>query len=367
MHASGAGKSTLLTLEFFLKDGSSAGPPVPIRILSKAGIGDASVILFVPTGSASFGIGSYRELRGAVTATVTFTPWSRLFAAFRLAIAHPAMLGRIATAIVRGRWNEIRREIRSNAMIEVAGNHRRDYQSWVDGWEPVLVGDLPDATDLHLSALIFGDPQSAAYAETAQSVTGQDDAVGILSAMEGEAGTVLPSDYVLLLQAGEILAPNSIARIRAEIVRLHHPTIVIADHDRLGDDRQRSDPTFQSTPNHTLMLSGTAAQGVWVVRTDRLANLQEVSEHGQWAEAARLASWLTCYRLRDPGRTVRLPFILTHRSPRALSAPRALLGQIANDHLAALGSQFRVEPILHDNLPLLRMTLRSPPPLPPVG
>jgi GT2 family glycosyltransferase len=367
LHVSGAGSTTLLTLEFFLKDGSSAGPPVPIRISSKASIGHASVILFVPTGSASFGVGSYWALRGDVTATITFTPWSRMFAAFRLAIAHPTMLGRIAVAIVRGRRNEIRREIRSNAMIEIAGNHRRDYQSWVDGWEPVWVREPPDATGRRLWALIFGDPKSAGYAETAHSLTAQDDGVGILSAMEGESGTVPSNDYVLLLQAGEILATDAIARIRAEMVRLHYPTIAIADHDLQDDDGRRSEPTFQSTPNHTLMLSGTAAQGVWVVRADRIANIQAVSEHGKWAEGARLASWLQCYRLRDSGRTVRLPFVLTHRSRQVLSAPQELLGQIVNDHLVALGSPFRVDPVRHDDLPLLRMTLRSPSPPPPVS
>jgi hypothetical protein len=53
--------------------------------------------------------------------------------------------------------------------------------------------------------------------------------------------------------------------------------------------------------------------------------------------------WLPGLRAtaHDPGRTVRLPFILSHRGPETDSAPPELIAKIVNTHLALLGNPLR--------------------------
>jgi GT2 family glycosyltransferase len=141
---------------------------------------------------------------------------------------------------------------------------------------------------------------------------------------------------------------------------LGHPAIATTDHDRIGAGGLRSDPALTPTPNHALMLSGTLARGAWFIRADLLPADSAISEGGRWAEPVRLAAWLACYRAHEPGRTVRLPFILSHRGPETDTAPAALIARIVNAHLTALGHGMRVRPVTLGDLPVLRLALPAP-------
>ncbi|MGH7154422.1 MAG: glycosyltransferase [Acetobacteraceae bacterium] len=150
------------------------------------------------------------------------------------------------------------------------------------------------------------------------------------------------ADYVALIQSGEVLSRHALPLLADQAAALGWPDIIYADEDCLTPRGRRHSPVFRPEPSRMLMLSGTLATGVWLVRRHLLAH---VPAHGaNWAEAVRLDAWL---RLQESGRsaagTRRLPFVLTHRRPDTEKAPPEALARVARDHVARTDLPARVE------------------------
>ena len=139
----------------------------------------------------------------------------------------------------------------------------------------------------------------------------------------------LDCDYMVLMEAGEVLPDHALAVLADEVARLDGPSIVYADEDEITADNIRSRPQFKPQPNHALMLSGTLSRGVWLVRRDLLVG---TGNDVEWAEVLRLEIWLREYEAGRAATTCRLPYILTHRRSDTLAAPADALAHVVTNH-----------------------------------
>ncbi len=162
------------------------------------------------------------------------------------------------------------------------------------------------------------------------------------------------ADYLAVLQAGEVVAPHALALLAWEAFRRGRPPILYADEDRLDPDGSRHDPLRKPAPGRLLMLSGTQATGVWLIRRDLLADgepqgLTQGLTQGEpqgltWAETVRLDAWLRLHEAGNAAAVCHLPLVLTHRRPDAESAPPAALAAVGAAHLARTGFPARLAP-----------------------
>ncbi|HEY6432557.1 MAG TPA: glycosyltransferase [Acetobacteraceae bacterium] len=147
--------------------------------------------------------------------------------------------------------------------------------------------------------------------------------------------TVSDAEYCAILQPGEILPAHAVALLADRAVSLGRPAILYADEDRIGRDGRRYAPQFKPAPSRTLMLSGTLATGVWLVRRDHLAGFSPGSE--AWAETLRMDAWLRLHEAGRAGESHRVPFVLTHRRSDTKMAPAPALAAVASAHLRRTG------------------------------
>ncbi|HTJ89312.1 MAG TPA: glycosyltransferase [Acidocella sp.] len=142
--------------------------------------------------------------------------------------------------------------------------------------------------------------------------------------------SVPTTDYVAILQAGEVLPSHALLLLAAEAVRRGQPAILMADEDRIAIDGSRSDPMFKPELNLSLICSGTLSRGIWLIRRDLAATI----DGNQWAECVRIEAW---FRARTLGLTdvpCRVPYVLTHRRADAEDAPAADLTRVVERCLA---------------------------------
>jgi GT2 family glycosyltransferase len=350
----------LISMALDMANGATAGAPVFLSRHRKAAGEHATRITHVPDEATAFVIDAIGKGAPSGNAVVSLVPLRPTVAALLLIVSYPHVIGKMVLAGLRGRWRQARHELIRVAMMKNANTHPHDYQLWLATYEPRPSPDPAGPLPGPMAALVFGDPKSAAFAATARSVATQNPPMPCLSASDGGAASLAPDAYAVVLQAGELLAPGSMAGACSELARLGHPAIATADHDRIDANGFRSDPTLTPTPNHALMLSGTLARGAWFIRAGLLPVDPAISEGGLWAEPIRLEAWLACYRAHEPGRTVRLPFILSHRLPETGDAPAALMARIVNAHLSTIGHGMRVRPVTYGALPALRLALPAP-------
>ena len=149
------------------------------------------------------------------------------------------------------------------------------------------------------------------------------------------------AEYVALLQSGEVLPPHALPLLAEQATALSGPDILYADEDALTASGHRRDPVFKPAPSRTLMLSGTLASGVWLVRRTLLDHYSPGVE--AWAETLRLDAWLRLHEAGHASASHRVPHILTHRRVDVESAPAAALAAVVRQHLARTGLPARVE------------------------
>jgi O-antigen biosynthesis protein len=285
---------------------------------------------------------------------------SRGAAALLLMAWHPLRFWRALRGAAGG-WGDRSRA----ALYEVAtrGSAPPSYAQWVDlfdRWEGPARARLLDSPRRsnwpRLSVVVFhaGKEGDGALAATLDGLKEQWVAVphGIVAGTGDAARRALAtalrdadSDYVVLVQAGERLAPHALALLGDEIARLDRPDAIFADEDGITRDGRRHGPLFKPEASHTLMLSGSLTRGIWAFRREHLedeATAGSVWAETVWAETVRLETWLRL-RERDPGlRTSRLPFVLTHRLSDAEAAPAMALADVVRQHLdrTALPARF---------------------------
>jgi GT2 family glycosyltransferase len=348
----------LVSISFLQVNGEMTGDLLFLSGRRRGAEQRAEGILFVPADAVRFAVETLVSHPPVGEATVVLRPLTQMAAALALLAINPGMARTVALSLLRGRWKSARRELSRMATSHYASNHPRDYLLWITTSEA-----FPDPAELPgrtVSGLVYGDPDSAAFAATARSLSGQTPPVVGFPASEGGASRLAPDSYALILQAGEVVAPGGVAAGLAELHRLGYPAIATADYDHIDAGGRRCDPSFGPSPNHVAMLSGSQTRGAWFVRAGSLPDNSAVSEGGLWAEPVRMMAWLDSYRARDPGRTVRLPFILSRRTVDTGSAPAALMARFANEHLAAIGAGLRVHPVMLEATPVLRLAVPSP-------
>ncbi len=215
------------------------------------------------------------------------------------------------------------------------------YADWIRFFDDWSAFALPDGSFPSIAYAVCSErDESEALAATLRSLRRQPGeprhvVIGPAAmAQRAERIAGLEADYVGILQAGEILAPHATALAAFALDRCGRPEIAICDDDEIDRAAVRHRPHFKPVPGHALMLSGTLARGLWLVRRGTLA--AQPCPSG-WAEDWRLRCWLDGYH-RDQGRSsARLPYILSHRGPDVELAPAAVLADAVGSHLRRQG------------------------------
>ncbi len=323
-----------------------------LRALRGAAHPSRETLCVVPPEAVELRIRAARARPGpdvapAATPRLVLRSMPRWRAALRMLVQQPGVFAELLAASLRQRQRPSPRQM----LTLVAAERARldvDYATWIalfDRWDAAA----PSPAGPSIGYAIFvADAESAqaALAATLDSVAAQPGAVPSV-VMQGEPTdaaawrarlTGLGTDYIGLLQAGEILPAHATSLAAAALRGQGATEIAIADEDALTPEGARQEPFFRPVPDRYLMLSGTLSRGLWLVAAPTLACLPVApTTH---AEALRLDLWL---RRREAGPedfSRRLPFILTHRRADAEVAPPAMLAAVAQAHLTRAGLPF---------------------------
>ncbi len=332
----------LVSITFRRADGYAPNRPTFLTRGWRGGGRIVSCLAHVPADAVDFVVETLGRGAPVKPVQLSMRPVGRHRAALTMLLEQPATIWRLFLGAVQGDFSQMRRDLGALVPNGRGARPPNDYQLWIFACEPPLSAAAHDGPGAR--ALIFGDPESPAFLATQQSLAGQEPPVPWLAAARDDLTAVSPGTYLILLQAGEILAAGAVASALWELRRLGEPGLAVSDYDHLDANGARQEPMPGPTPGHALMLSGTACRGAWFLRSDLVPAGLAASAGGQWAELARLAAWLTCYRMGRTEMTVRLPFFLTHRARETLSPPMETMTALVNDHLAGLDHTLRVRP-----------------------
>lgn len=354
-------------------------------------------IVFVPAAATGVRLHLFGGTVAAPNLALRCARLSRPAAALALGAGR---LPHLAAILLRGLFTapralpgRLRAELGAGAIEGVPPDPAADYALWIRLFEdgaPILPAGL-SITVLVLHAAEAGAALAASLAAAATALAAFPTPAGATPAgpiAVGPVGVSLDralaatrTDYVALLQAGEILPPHALARLAAEAAAHDRPALLYADEDRLTADGTRCDPQFKPAPSRSLMLSGVLATGVWLIRRDLLAapapaapgaspggpataapRLPPDIAHSApaaaarppgapnahaaqaWAEAVRLDAWLRLHEAGGAGATCHVPLVLTHRRADTEIAPPAVLAAAAQAHCARTGLPARIVP-----------------------
>ena len=314
-------------------------------------------IALLPAGATEVRV----ELFGAQAAAglrLRCTVLSRPAAALALAArAWP----RLALTLIRGALRapralpgRLRAELGASALAVAGPDRASVYAAWARLFGGDPVGPIGAAGGSITVLVLHAGPKGAAFdasleaagvalaalGPSAGGAVSRAIAVGPGGMTLAQALAATPAAYLAVLQAGEILPPQALARLAAEISARDDLAILYADEDRLGPDGTGRDPLFKPAPSRTLMLSGTLATGVWLIRRDLLA--RPTGDAAAWAETLRLDAWL---RLQEAGGAAvsrLVPLVLTHRRADTETAPAGALAAVARAHCARSGLPARI-------------------------
>ncbi len=225
-----------------------------------------------------------------------------------------------------------------------------------------LIVDLPSDAD--------PEQRDAARDSTLRSVRAQEygDQDVVVGMGEPVATTPAGGDFVLLLEAGDILAPHALLLLAQAI--LAHPAAVLLypDHDSLDAEGRRSNPQFKPDWNPDLLPAYDYLGGVCCIAGDAWRDASGDAGSGpETSDAAlrRYARVLRITRACAPERIVHVPRVLVHRPTRAEVPPSAASEEAARRVVAeALAPQGAiVEPGLLPGTRRVRYPVPAPAPL----
>jgi GT2 family glycosyltransferase len=121
----------------------------------------------------------------------------------------------------------------------------------------------------------------------------------------------LTAPWIVLLRAGEVLAPDALAWLALAVQACPAARFVTADCDFLTPDGTRRDPAFKPVADSVLLRTEFPAWGVAAVRDAASLAGEAPDAHAARCAAAR----------RHPNAIVRVPRILTHFTESAAPAP----------------------------------------------
>jgi GT2 family glycosyltransferase len=276
---------------------------------------------------------------------------------------------------LRGGRQGIGIRVRATMAMLATGKPPSSYQLWIkkfDNWTVqqhacLMQSDRRDSWP-KISVYVFcgpkpsyNDPASPALRSTLNSIERQLLRVPVHLIGEVAPGMALSeavpatdTEYVALLQAGEVLPVHALAMLAEWITGLGRPDAVYADEDLISSETIRHSPLFKPQPNRSLMMSGTLTSGVWLVRRECLLECSD--RDGYWAESLRLDIWLRLHEHDGARGTYRVPHIATHRRGDCRSAPPPILAKVVQSHLKriSLDAQVSVTWPLRVQLPIPR-------------
>jgi len=267
-------------------------------------------------------------------------------AAVLLICLQPSILWPRAPAKRLGGRRNLRQRL---AMAALRLGPRISYPAWQRRFDCWTASPVTEPVQASVAALVFSSgaqnraalDASLGAIEAAAKYSQAAPAVTVIDSSAGDAAQALSSmlrassaAFVIVLQAGEVIAPHAIAALVRWAVQ-KQLAIVFADEDRVDFTGLRSEPFFKPEASRMLMLSGLLASGVFLVRREALEGFNHAA--AGCADALRLDAWL---RLRARAATGvaadfsgRLPMILTHRRPDTAATPPGLLAAIARADL----------------------------------
>jgi GT2 family glycosyltransferase len=170
------------------------------------------------------------------------------------------------------------------------------YATWIALYEPPPA----PAPDWDVTVVVAGGPAAARDASLASAAAARSHVVAA-----PEDWAAIGSAWVVLLQAGEILAPGALAAFAQAAADYPWADMLTADCDRLTAQGERTDPLFKPMPDPVLLRSGLTVRGACAVRWRAFPAVLPAS-----AQAAKLTlAW------RDSARIAHVPRILSHIRP----------------------------------------------------
>ncbi len=225
-----------------------------------------------------------------------------------------------------------------------------------------LIVDLPADVDPHR--------RDAALDSTLCSVRAQEYGDWDALVAAGDPAAAAPADgvFVVLLEAGDILAPHALLLLAQAIGAHPGAALLYSDHDSLDAEGRRSDPQFKPDWNPDLLPAYDYLGGVCCVAGDAWRDASGDAggiPGGADARLRRYALALRVTRACAPERIVHVPRVLVHRPASAEAAPSAAIEDAARrvvaDALAPLGAT--VEPGLLPGTRRIRYPIADPVPL----
>jgi O-antigen biosynthesis protein len=339
--------------------------PAPYRVCASHMIG----IIFVPTNAHCLRLSMFGASLQPPTG-IACIPLSQTTAAIIIGMRHPYRLMRASLQSLLGGQRNILSRLRSElSVLATAVSSQRPYSLWVavyDTWQEAdltrLLGSCRRSEWPEITVLVCHAHAGSLAALTPTLNSIQTSGLPVSHHVVGPPGQTLTtalqataSEYLALLQAGEVLAPHALPLLADQAVALGRPDILYADEDQLTAAGTRAEPLFKPAPSRTLMLSGTLTRGVWLVRRELLLG-EGCAEFAHWAEALRLYAWLRLWEAGRAASSRRIPAILTHRGPDIEDAPSTVLASVVKGHIERTGLPARIEVCVP-----LKIHVRAPP------
>jgi GT2 family glycosyltransferase len=259
----------------------------------------------------------------------------------------PSVLLGIAGNLRRGGLSGLYGRVRASLSLYAAGAfYPNSYQLWIrlfDQWTGARRNALLNSPRRphwpRIAVMLFASaPCSQAAAATRASL--RDQWLPVHQLLEDPNARLDDADYVAVLQAGEILAPHALALL-ADHAAAGRPRVLLADEDRIDAGGHRWDPQFKPRPNHALMLSGSQAGGVWLIRRDAL---MAAAPGWRSAEAFRLGIYLALWRHDGAPDARTVSAVLTHRRHDVESGEAEELAAVVAGHGTLAGLALQVTP-----------------------
>jgi len=195
------------------------------------------------------------------------------------------------------------------------------YDEWIEQIDrPLLLeeqrhvaADPADEPRLRISVWLHGDRQNEQHC--AASIASLERQLGGGYQLQEPSQPLLagePNTWVLLLQAGDELAPQALRRLVATLLNYGDSSMVYADEDRITETGRRHSPQFKPAWNPDLLYSDPHYSHCWLIRSDIcLQAAQNLHDNGEELNLYALA--LEASGLSRAEQILHLPEILYHR------------------------------------------------------
>lgn len=202
------------------------------------------------------------------------------------------------------------------------------YDEWIERVEyPTILkenqktaGSLADATSppptTSFTIWLLGDRDDQACQRSIESLKVQLPGEYQLLPPEHQLQEEEKNTWIVLLQAGDQLAPHALRRFAAALQTHPHACVLYSDEDHLSLSGRRHTPQFKPAWNPDLLYSDASYSHCWVIRSDVcLRACQSLSDAGEDPTLYPLALEITAGCNGD--QILHLPEVLYHRVARS--------------------------------------------------